>query len=100
MRSDLREIRNIADMISDPIRVVIRVAQRKAHLIQQVDGLEDRNAVRPSTAQIVNFATTGIAEEFQKNRRDVVAMNLVAHLLALVSVDSVFAPAHGAMDDI
>src|SRR5260221_314086 len=100
MRSDLGEIGNVADMISYPIRVVIRVAERKAHPLQHIDSLKDRNAIRASASQIVNLAATRIAEEFQKNCRNVAAMNLVAHLFALVSVDGVFAAAHGAMNDI
>src|SRR5258708_7804002 len=100
MRSDLGEIRNIADVISYPIRVVIRMAKRKAHPIQQVDGLQDRNAIRPSAPEIVDLPATRIAEKFQKNCHDVVAMDLIAHLFALVAIDGVLAPAHGAMDDI
>src|SRR6266478_3249833 len=100
MRPDLGEIRNIADMISYPIRVVIRVTQRKAQPIQHVDSLQDRNTIRPSAPQIVDLSATRIAEEFQKNCHDIVAMDLVAHLFAFVSVYGVFATAHGAMDDI
>jgi hypothetical protein len=40
----------------------------------------DARAVPP---KIVDLAATGLAEEFQKDNRDVVAMNLIAHLFPL-----------------
>jgi len=55
MRLDLRKIRNVADMVADPILIASTVFELVAHLAEQRDGFEDGQAVAASPAEIINF---------------------------------------------
>ena len=92
MSADLAEVGDIADVIPEPVGGPVTVFQLESHVIQQIDGFQNRGAVSAASAKIVYFAGTWTPIEVQKEAGYVVGMDLIADLLALMTIDDVFAP--------
>ncbi len=58
-------------------------------LLDAVERFEDRTRILPPTAEVVDLAAAGVPVDRLDGARDVVAVDVVADLLALVSEDSV-----------
>jgi len=92
VRADLRQIADVADMVAFPVLVHRRDLHLPAEaLLRAIDGLEDRNAVGPPPAEVVDLARTRILEEGMEQAADVLRMDVVSNLLPLVAVDPVLA---------
>ena len=50
MISDLRKVRNVADMIADSVPVVISVVQLVSHIAEQPDSFKDRQTIPTAAA--------------------------------------------------
>ena len=58
-------------MVPETMAVVVAVVKRKAHTVEQIDGLENREAVGPSATQIEGLARAWVLEKFEKQRGDI-----------------------------
>jgi hypothetical protein len=72
----------------------------EAHVFEHVHSLQDGDAVPATTSQVVNFTTGRLVVEFQEQAGHITTVNLVAHLLSLVTIDSIRFTSHRAVDDI
>src|SRR5215472_11583104 len=97
---DLFKTGDIADMIANTIRGFISMLKLVTHRVEDVDGLQNRKAVRPASAEVIYFTAARLLVKLQKKRSDVVTVNLVAHLLRLVAVNRVRLPFDGAEHDV
>ena len=100
MRTDLAQIRNVTDVVADPIRGIVTVAQVIADFGQHVDGFQDGQAVLPPSSQVVDLTRAGIPVELQKESSHIAAMDLVPDLLPLVAVNLVLLSGDGAENDV
>ena len=57
----------------------------------ELEGLENRAGVRLAAAEVVDLAAARVLDELVHEARHVAAVNVVAHLFALVAEDPVFA---------
>src|SRR5215469_3110364 len=87
-------------MISDPVLVFHFIFKTKSHIGQHMNGLENRKAVRPATAQIIHFSDARILEELQKERSDIASVYLIANLLGFVAIYLVWAAGDRAHHDV
>ena len=93
MRAAFRKIADVADVVAFAIPVdvfenLLLAAYRGGHL----EGFQNADAVFPAAAQIIDLAHPWRLPEFLDKPRDVVAVDVVADLLALVAEDPVEAP--------
>src|ERR1035441_9348196 len=100
MRAQLAQVRNITDVIAGAVRIFVTVPQLQSHACQRIDGLQDRETIRPAAPQVVYFPAAWGTEELQKQMRYIVTVDLVAHLLPFVTVDGVFFAGRGAVNDV
>src|ERR1035441_10524548 len=100
MPANLAQVRDVADVIADAVLRLVAVLQRVAHAGQQVDGLQNGNAVFAPATQVVHLTAARRLVELQKQVGHIVRVNLVADLLSLVAVNLVLLPGHRADDDV
>src|SRR5262249_11939068 len=101
MAPHLGEVADVADVVADAIFIDVNVvhfpsAQRRAAL----EGLENGDAVRAATADVVDLAATWIFEKGMNEAGHVEGVNIVSHLFALVTKDLVGAPFDIAFDEV
>jgi len=94
------DIRYITDMISASIFVAVRMVQWVASVSERLDGFEHRQTVLPSAPEIVNLSGPGPLKELQEKTGNIVCVDLVSDLLAVVSVYRVRLPQDGAAYDV
>src|SRR2546425_11516986 len=61
--SDLGQVGYVADVVAGSMAFVVLILQLVPHVGEQVDGLEDGEAVRSASAQVVDLATAGVPEK-------------------------------------
>ena len=89
VRPKLGQIRNIADMVADPVLLLIFIVHLESHICQHVNRFEDGEAILPAASEVIDLATAGGAEEVQKHVRYIAGMDLVPYLLPLVAEDRI-----------
>ncbi len=87
--ANLREVRNVTNVVADPVRGIVVILQRKAHVSEQINCFQNREAVLSSAAQVINLAKSRMMVELQEEAGHIAAVNLIAHLLAFVTQDRV-----------
>src|SRR6266849_6392860 len=100
MRADLAQIRNVTDMVPDPIRGIVTVAKVKSDFGQHVDGFQDGQTILPASSQVVDLTRSRVLVKLQKQSSDIAAVNLVPDLLPFVAVNLVFLSGDGAQNDV
>src|SRR5208283_767519 len=83
-------------MITNPALLAKIIIQAEAHFPQALDRFENREAVSAAPAQVINFSRPRRAVKFEEYRYDIVAVDLIADLLALVTKDRIVNPLDGA----
>ena len=94
--SDLGEIGDVADMVPEAVGFLVRPAEAVAHVFEDVDRLQDRDAVGSAAAQVIDLPAARILMEGQEQPGDVAAMDLVPDLLTPVAVHHVGDSVHSA----
>ncbi len=90
MRLELPQIRNVTDVIAlARFLHVMPVQLAPGELFDSRDGFEHGNAVAAPSAHVVDLAGPRIRGKFFDGLHDVMAVNVVAHLLAFVAVNAV-----------
>ena len=85
----MREIRDVADVIALAVFVhVMPIEFAAGELLDARDGFEHGDAVLAAAAHVVDLAGAGIDGEFLDGADNIVAVNVVAHLLAFVAEDA------------
>src|SRR5262249_44890933 len=97
---NLREVRNIAYMITHPVLILVLIIETKSELGKYIDCLQDRNAIAASASQIEHLAKARLAKKGEEELSHIVAMDLVANLFAFISVERVLASGDCAINDI
>src|ERR1700729_142694 len=89
VRADFRQVSDIADVVADPIFILEAIAQIEAHFLEGGDRLQNREAILPSAADVVNLSAARRLIKLEEKLGNVVTVNLVAHLFSLVTNDRV-----------
>ena len=89
VRADFRQVRNVADVIADPIFILEAMPQIETHFLEGSDCLENREAVLPPAADVVDLAAAGRLKKLEEKLGNVIAVNLVTYLLSLIANDCV-----------
>src|SRR5215813_10434798 len=100
MRPDFGQIGNIADMVANPVLIIVGVVQFNSHVLQHVNRFEDGDAVLSAPPKVIDLPTPGRPAEVQKQLHHIAGMDLVAHLLALVAKDRIRPPSDRAHHDV
>src|ERR1700747_940528 len=100
MAVDLGQIRDVADVVSDAVCRVVLVVQWMTHLLEKANGFQNRNTVSSASAEVVNLAAPRVLVELEEQPPHITAMDLIAHLFALVAENGVGFAGHGAHDDV
>src|SRR5437667_9439639 len=83
-------VADVPDVIAVAIvRHITPVQLASADLLAQRNRLQHRTVRVPAAAQVAHLATSRRLEELPKCRHQVMAVNVVAHLLALIAKDTV-----------
>src|SRR6185437_1413338 len=83
---ELPDIANPPDMIADPVGILIGPFERPAgQALAQCNRLHDGAIRMASSAHIVHRARPGFLHEMPERADKIIRMNVVAHLLALVT---------------
>src|SRR4051794_36396144 len=101
MRAALRKIANVTDVVAFAITIdvfenLLLAAYRSGHL----EGFQNADAVFPAPAQIIDLPHPWRLPEFLDKPRDVVGVDVVADLLALIAEDPVEAPLYVATHQV
>jgi hypothetical protein len=89
MGPDLLEVRNITNVVTDAILLVICIVQPVAHTRKGIDGFQNRNAVITTATEIVDLTSPGELEVVEEQASDILSMQLIPDLLALISENCV-----------
>jgi hypothetical protein len=81
-------------VITYSILILIPVIEMKSEISKDIDGLQNRNGIISTTAEIEDLAKARLKKKVEKELSHVIAVNLVANLFALVAVDNVRAAPH------
>jgi len=101
VRLEFAKVGNVADMIAFAIFVDISPGEFfSSQLLDFGNCFEHGDAVFAAAAHVVDLAGAGVGSESLDSTDNVVAMNIVANLLALVAEDGVLEPGHGRFDEI
>src|SRR5438105_9759917 len=88
--AETAEVADVADVVAAPWLVhVFRLERPSEQLLEPPRSLEDRNAVRAAAAEVVDGRDARLLVEGQHRGADVIRVDVVADLLALVAEDSV-----------
>src|SRR5262245_54445114 len=97
----LAKIAVVTDVIADPALLnVCETLSAPTHTFRQFNGLENRTRILLAAAEIVDLGTPRTLIESMHEGRDVFGMDVVAHLLSTVPVDSVLLIVHVALDQV
>src|ERR1022692_2690628 len=97
----LAEIADVADVVALPVLLDVLVAHFTAgQLGDTVECLEDRDAIGPATADIVDLAAARPLPELVDEPRDIERVDVIANLLALVAKYLVGAALDVALDEV
>src|SRR4030095_2458707 len=84
------EVADVGDVIAEPTGLYVFHGESLAgEVLAALDRLEDRDAVGATAAEIVDGGRSRRLVELQNRRADVVRVEVVTDLLALVAVDAV-----------
>src|SRR5208283_554498 len=87
---ELGEVGDVADVVADAVLVdILPVHCFAGHFCDLGDGFEDGNAVFAAAAEVVDLAGARIGGKLFDGADDIVAVDVVAHLLALVADDRI-----------
>src|SRR6266481_5412149 len=88
MRAELRQVGDVADVIALAVLLdILPVQFFSIHLLNFGNSFKHRDAVLTAPAEVVDLAATRIGSEFLHGTYDIVTMNIIADLLALVTED-------------
>lgn len=88
-------------MIPNPVFVdILEDLRFSRKLLGDLEGLPDGAGVGSSTADVVDLGDARRCDEFLDKTGDVVGVDVVADLFALVAEDFVFAPFEVAFDEV
>ena len=97
----LVEVRDIADMVANPVFVhILENLSFARERLGDLEGLPDRAGIGAAAADVVNLADAGCGNEFLDEACDVVGVDVVADLFAFVAEDLVFAAFEVAFDEV
>ena len=100
MRPEFRQIGNVADVVADPMLLLVRVIHLESHVCEHGHRFKDRKAILPAASQIIDLATTRGVEEVQKQVCYIAGVDLVPDLLPLVAEDRIGPASDGTHNDI
>src|SRR4029079_2426987 len=88
--AEAAEVRDVADVVAEPVLVdVLGVERAAVEPLERGDRLEHRARVPAPAAEVVDRGRSRALRERHHGGADVVGVDVVAHLLALVAVDPV-----------
>ena len=96
---EFSQVRDIADVIA--LSRFVHILPRQflsAHLLDALDGFQHRDAVFASAAEVINLAGPRIRRKLFDRAHHVIAVDVVAHLLALVAKNRVRAAAQSNLN--
>src|SRR5580704_3723904 len=82
VRVDFRQVSNVADVIADPIFILEAVSQVETHFLEGRDGLQNREAILPTAADVVDLTAARRIIKLEEKLGHVITVNLVAHLFS------------------
>src|ERR1700677_3575808 len=89
------------DVVTRTVIFFVSVVQLSArNLFADLDRFQHRSVAETAAANVVNLATARLLEELMEAIDQVSAVNVVAHLLTLVSEHSVRTPGHRAAHQV
>ena len=101
MGLEFREIGDVADVVADAVLVDVAPVQFLAgELLSAVDGFDHGDAVLAAATHVVHLPGAGTSGELFDGANDVVAVNVVTDLLALVTEDRVVPACKCLLDQI
>ena len=101
MRPHFAQVAVIADVIADAVPLDVRVLLRlAAELFRQRERFQHRAGIPLPAADVVDLALPRCFDESMNEAGDIMGMDVVAHLLALVAEQFVLAPFQIALDEI
>jgi len=99
--SDLVQIRDVADVITNAVLIHIFVVKLLAsYALSEVNGLKNRNAVLASAAKIIDFPAFWVVVELLENSAHIQRMYVVPDLFAFVTIYTIVTSFSGALDEI
>src|SRR5947209_10596183 len=85
------------DVIADSVIFLVRPSQLSpANFLTQLDRFQHRTVAVPAAADVVNLARARGANELNERIDQIVAVDVVAHLFAAVTKDSIGPTRHSA----
>jgi len=101
MRLHLAQVAVVADVVADAVLLHVLPFHGPASFpLGYLKCFQNGTGILFAAAKVVNLGHPGGFPEFEHKMRDVMGMNVVAHLLALVAVDFVFASFQVALDEV
>jgi hypothetical protein len=90
VRAELGQIGDVADVIPLPRFLdVPPIEFLTGHLLNAGDGFEHRDAVLAPATKVINLPRARVGGEFLDGGNNVMAVNVVSHLLALMAKDGI-----------
>ena len=101
MGLEFREVGDVADVVADAVFLdVAPVELFPRELLRAVDGFDHGDAVLAAATHVVDLPGAGTSGELFDGANDIVAVNVVTDLLALVTEDRVVPACEGLLDEI
>src|SRR4051812_2323707 len=98
VRAKLCNVAHPPDMVADAVVLhVLRLHPVAGDLLAEYDRLKHRTVAEAAPSHVVRLAGAGGAIEVMECVYEIGAVDIVAHLLPLVSEDPVLLPRHGTL---
>src|SRR5438105_5998938 len=98
---ELRRVADPPDMIADAVLIAVRPAKLlSSDVFAQVNRFKHRATIPPASADVEHFGNGGSPVKLQQRADEIVTMNVVAHLLCLVSAHDVWNAFHTTFHQI
>ena len=90
MRAKFGQVTDVADVVAFSVVLHVSVGYRAVEQVfQLLDTLQDRSTVGPAAPEVVDLTGPGVFGKSQKSSNHILTVNLIPHLLPLVSEDMV-----------
>ena len=87
-------------MITFAIGVRVVISQAMPELRKRVNRFQNRDAVRPAPAHVIDFTASGMVEELQEKAGHIMRMDLVADLFAFIAENRVLLSRHRTVHNL
>src|SRR5215472_7906637 len=87
-------------MIAHAIAIDNLIFKLETHVFQKFNSFQNGKAILPTTSEIVHFTRPRLLKKFEKHRRDISAVDLIADLFSFVPVHSIRTALDGAHHDV